>query len=344
MTSYDKPNLKDMTPAELEQVISSLGKEKYRARQLLKWIYGAGVADLAAMTTLALDFRHQLVELVRISALETAGIQTAKDGTKKILYRLEDGLTVESVLIPGKNHWTICISTQAGCQMGCKFCLTGQGDFKRDLLPSEITDQITQARLHTPEGPLLRNCVLMGMGEPLANYENTLKALKIITSDVGLNFSQRRITVSTCGLIPGIEQLGRDICVNLAISLNAADNETRSELMPINRKYPLAELLAACDRYPLPGRRLLTFEYILIDGVNSSRKDADKLCRLLKGTRCKLNLIAFNEFPGAPYRKPPERDVLAFQKILIENHFTTIIRRSHGEEIMAACGQLSAFN
>lgn len=330
-----------MTPSELEQVISSLGKEKYRARQIMKWIYGSGVTDLEAMTTLAADFRRELGELVRISALRIMGIQTAKDGTKKILYQLEDGLTVESVLIPGKNHWTICISTQAGCQMGCKFCLTGQGDFKRDLLPSEITDQITQARLHTPEGPLLRNCVLMGMGEPLANYENTLKALQIITADAGLNFSGRRITVSTSGLIPGIEQLGRDICVNLAISLNAADNKTRSELMPINRKYPLDQLLAACNRYPLPGRRLLTFEYVLIGGVNSSAKDAQNLCRLLKGTRCKLNLIAFNEFLGSPYRKPNEKDVLAFQKILIENHFTAIVRKSHGDDIMAACGQLS---
>ncbi len=340
-SSAAKPDLKDLTGVELEQFIASLGKEKFRARQIMKWLYGSGVNDLQAMTTLARNLRCYLADQVRIGQLKIAGIQTAKDGTKKILYRLEDGYTVESVLIPGKNHWTICISTQVGCQMGCSFCLTGQGDFQRNLRPAEITDQITMARFNLPEGQLLRNCVLMGMGEPLANYENTLQALKIITSDAGLNFSQRRITVSTCGLIPGIIRLGGDICVNLAISLNAADNQTRSKLMPINQKYPLEELLDACRRYPLPGRRMLTFEYILIGGVNSSRAMALKLCRLLKGIRCKLNLIPFNEFPGSPYRKPAEKEVLSFQQALIDNHFTTIIRKSHGEDIMAACGQLS---
>ncbi len=340
-TSSTKPDLKNLTCAELELLIASLGKEKFRARQIMKWLYGFGVNDLQAMTTLARDLRSHLADQVRISSLTIAGIQTAKDGTKKILYRLEDGFTVESVLIPGKNHWTICISTQVGCQMGCGFCLTGQGDFQRNLKPSEITDQITIARFNLPEGPLLRNCVLMGMGEPLANYENTLQALKIITSDAGLNFAQRRITVSTCGIIPAIRRLGGDICVNLAISLNAADNQTRSKLMPINRKYPLEELLDACRQYPLPGGRMLTFEYILIGGVNSSVAMAVRLCRLLKGVRCKFNLIPMNEFPGSPYRRPSEKEVLSFQQTLIDNHFTAIIRKSHGEDIMAACGQLS---
>lgn len=340
-TSLTKPDLKDLTCTELEQLIAALGKEKFRARQIMKWLYGFGVNDLQAMTTLARELRGHLADQVRIGSLTIAGIQTAKDGTKKILYRLEDGLTVESVLIPGKNHWTICISTQVGCQMGCKFCLTGQGNFQRNLRPAEITDQITVARFNLPEGPLLRNCVLMGMGEPLANYENTLQALKIMTDDAGLNFSARRITVSTCGLVPAIIRLGGDICVNLAISLNAADNLTRSKLMPINRKHPLEELVAACRRYPLPGRRMLTFEYILIGGLNSSVEMAVKLCRLLKGVRCKFNLIPFNEFPGSTYRKPTESEVTSFQKVLIDNHFTAIIRKSHGEDIMAACGQLS---
>jgi len=182
---------------------------------------------------------------------------------------------------------------------------------------------------------------LMGMGEPLANYENTVKAIRILISDYGLNFSSRKITVSTCGLAPRIKKLGRDICVNLAISLNATDDRKRDELMPINRKYPLQELLAACREYPMPGRRMLTFEYILLAGVNDSEEDAKRLVRLLRGLHCKLNLIAFNEFPGSAYHTPTPEAVSAFQQILLDHHYTAILRASHGRDILAACGQLS---
>jgi 23S rRNA (adenine2503-C2)-methyltransferase len=225
--------------------------------------------------------------------------------------------------------------------MDCKFCLTASQGFKRNLLPSEIAGQLIALKHETPEGIDIKNIVMMGMGEPLANYENTLKTINILTCDFGLGMSNRKITVSTCGLAPQIIQLGKDICINLAVSLNAADDETRSKIMPINKKYPLEILLDACRQYPMPGRRLLTFEYILIDGFNSSVQDAKKLAVLLKGQRCKLNLIVFNEFPGSPFKSPPQKDVEAFQHTLIDNHYTTMLRKSKGSDILAACGQLS---
>jgi len=336
-----KPNLKDMSLEELEVFISGFGKEKYRARQLMKWLYQLNAGSFKEMTNLSKAFRIQIQELARITEPEIVKTQTSKDGTKKILLRLEDGLFIESVLIPGKNHWTICVSTQAGCRMGCKFCMTGKQGFKRNLLPSEITGQISTLRANMPEGHNIKNIVMMGMGEPLANYENTLKAIKIITSDFGFGFSNRKITVSTCGIAPIINQLGKDICVNLAISLNAPDDKTRSYLMPINKKYHIEILLDACRSYPMPGRRMLTFEYILIAGINDSPEDAEKLARLLKGIRCKLNLIAFNEFPGSTFKTPSQEAIHAFQQILLNHHYTSIIRASKGSDILAACGQLS---
>jgi 23S rRNA (adenine2503-C2)-methyltransferase len=336
-----KPNIKDMTLEEIEAFIGDLGKEKYRARQIMKCIYQQGSRSFDDMTTLARDFRARLSELARICDPEIVKTQTSADTTKKILFRLEDGLHVESVLIPGKNHWTACLSTQAGCQMGCRFCFTGTLGFRRNLLPSEITGQMLQMRFHTPEGPNIKNIVLMGMGEPLANYENTVKAIRNLTGDHGLGFSSRKITVSTCGLAPQILQLGRDICVNLAISLNAPNNAKRNEIMPVNRKYPLEELLKACRNYPMPGRRMLTFEYILMAGFNDSPQDAREVATLLKGLHCKFNLIAFNEFPGSPFRTPPREAIRAFQQVLLDQHYTAVLRASRGSDILAACGQLS---
>jgi len=337
----DKPNLKDMHLPEIESFITTLGKEKYRARQIMKWLYQHGAESFEEMTNLSKDFKVKICDIARIGQPDIVKTQTSKDGTKKLLFGLEDGLFIESVLIPGKNHWTLCVSTQAGCRMGCRFCLTGKRGFKRNLLPSEITGQITKLLFHAPEGENIRNIVMMGMGEPLANYDNTVKAIRIITSDYGLGFSNRKVTVSTCGIAPMIEQLGKDICVNLAISLNAPDNEKRSGLMPINREYPLEKLLAACRNYPMPGRRMLTFEYILMAGVNDSPEDAEKLARLLRGIRSKLNLIAFNEFPGSLFKTPSEKTIKTFQQILVNRHYTTIIRASKGSDILAACGQLS---
>ncbi len=341
-TSFaDKPNLKDLDLPGIETCIAPLGKEKYRARQVMKWLYRHGAESFEEMTNLSKDFRAALSGIARIGQPDIAEIQTSRDGTRKVLFRLEDGLFIESVLIPGKNHWTVCVSTQAGCRMGCAFCLTGKLGLKRNLLPSEITGQITRLRSGTPEGANIKNIVMMGMGEPLANYENTVKAIRIMTSDFGLGFSNRKVTVSTCGIAPMIERMGKDICVNLAISLNAPDNKRRSGLMPVNRKYPLETLLAACRDYPMPGRRMLTFEYILMSGINDAPEDAEKLARLLKGIRCKLNLIAFNEFPGSAFKTPPRETVSIFQQILMDHHYTAILRASKGSDILAACGQLS---
>jgi 23S rRNA (adenine2503-C2)-methyltransferase len=336
-----KPNIRDLSLEEIEALIASLGKEKYRARQIMKWLYAGGATSFAEMTTLAREFRARMEGLTRIAEPAIDRIQESRDGTKKLLFRLEDDLFIESVLIPGRNHWTACISTQAGCAMGCRFCMTGQQGLKRNLHPSEITGQMTMLRRHTPEGPEIKNIVLMGMGEPLANYEHTLKAIRILTSDYGLGFSSRKVTVSTCGLAPQIVQLGKEVCVNLAISLNAPDDQRRDELMPVNRKYPLTELLKACRDYPMPGRRMLTFEYILMAGLNDSPADAEMLARLLRGLHCKLNLIAFNEFPDSAYRTPTPEAISAFQQILLDRHYTAILRASHGRDILAACGQLS---
>ena len=341
MLERSLPNLKDLSLEEIEGFIAAHGKEKYRARQIMKWLYRQGAGSFDEMTNLAKDLRAALAGLVRIGQPKIEAIHTSSDTTKKILFRLEDGLFIESVLIPGKNHWTICISTQAGCRMGCHFCLTGRNGFKRNLRPSEITSQLTTLQHTLPEGPEIKNIVLMGMGEPLDNYAPVLKAIRIITSDYGLGFSNRKVTLSTCGLTPMIRQLGSDICVNLAISLNAPDNQKRSELMPVNRRYPLEQLLDACRDYPMPGRRMLTFEYILMAGVNDSARDAENLALLLKGLHCKLNLIAFNEFPGSPYKTPTEESISAFQRILLKYHYTTILRASKGRDICAACGQLS---
>lgn len=337
------PNLLDFSLEDMEAFIASSGKEKFRARQIMKWLHQSGSVSFEGMTTLARDFRENLTSTARIYRPAIVKIQKAQDGTQKALLKLEDGLCIESVLIPGKSHWTICLSTQAGCAMGCAFCLTARQGFKRNLTPAEIVGQLLTLKHETPEGAYINNVVMMGMGEPLANYDNTLKSIQILTCDFGLGMSSRRITVSTCGLVPQIIDLGRDICINLAVSLNAPDDEIRSQLMPINKKYPMPALLAACKKYPMPGRRLLTFEYILIDKVNSSRADAEKLARLLKDQRCKLNLIVFNEFPGSPFKSPSAQDVSAFQQILLDRHFTAMLRKSKGGDILAACGQLSGY-
>lgn len=335
------PDIKNLSLAEIEALIASLGKERYRARQIMKWLYQKRAVSFDEMTTLSKDLRSHLKTAATLSHPEILSSQTSKDTTRKFLFRLADGLCVESVLIPGRSHWTLCVSTQAGCRMGCRFCCTGSHGLKRNLTPAEITGQISALQSLTVAGPDIKNIVLMGMGEPLDNYDNVVKAIGIITSDYGLGFSSRKVTLSTCGLAPMIERLGKDICVNLAISLNAPDDRRRDELMPINRRYPLKVLLDSCRRYPMPGRRMLTFEYILMSGVNAAPEDADKLARLLKGIRCKLNLISFNEFSGSAYRRPSDEEIRTFQRILAEHHFTAILRASKGSDILAACGQLS---
>lgn len=337
----EKPNLSGLPVDEIEAFIARLGKERYRARQIMKWIHRSGVTDFDEMTNLSKVFREEIQKLARISLPRIEEIREAKDGTKKVLFRLEDDCFIESVLIRERNHWTQCVSTQAGCAMGCRFCLTGRYGLERNLLPSEIVGQITALRFNTPEGSDVKNIVMMGMGEPLANYENTLKAIDIITSDAGAGFSKRKITVSTCGITPMIRRLGEDASVNLAVSLNAPDDRRRSFLMPVNRRFPLRGLIDACRDYPMPRRRMITFEYILMDGVNDSEEDAKILASLLREVHCKFNLIPFNEFPGSEFRRPSDKRIRVFHDILVEEHYTTMTRPSKGADISAACGQLS---
>lgn len=338
----DPADLKDLTPRELESFLAGLGKERFRSRQIMKWMYQAGSQSLDEMTNLSGEFRRSLSGIARIGSIVPEKIQVSVDGTKKALFRLEDGETIESVLIPGKNHWTICLSTQAGCAMGCAFCLTGMAGFRRNLRPSEIVGQLTAFRFRFPEGPLIRNVVMMGMGEPLLNYDNTLKAVDIMTSDVGLGISRRRVTVSTCGIVPMIRRLGTEASINLAVSLNAPDDATRNLIMPVNRRYPLEGLIKACRGYPMPLRRRITMEYILIRDVNDSPEQAKALIRLLRGVRCKFNLIAFNEHPGSTFRTPSQERIAAFQDVLLKNNLTAVVRKSKGRDIMAACGQLTS--
>jgi 23S rRNA (adenine2503-C2)-methyltransferase len=293
------------------------------------------------MTDLSKDLRGFLSERLFISRLEVDGVQTSKDGSRKYLFRLKDGHHIESVLIPEPGHWTLCISTQVGCGMGCAFCLTGRGGLVRNLEPAEIVGQICAARDDLSGDAPLTNVVLMGMGEPLANYKNVVQAIRTVVGNNGLQFSTRRVTLSTAGLPPAIDDLGQDVGVNLAVSLNAADNDTRSRLMPINRTYPIENLLSACRRFPLPHRRTIMFEYVLIAGVNDAPEDAKKLSELLKPLRAKINLIPFNPFDGTEFERPGDDVIEAFQQVLMARHYTAVIRHSKGADICAACGQLS---
>ncbi|MDP2992508.1 MAG: 23S rRNA (adenine(2503)-C(2))-methyltransferase RlmN [Deltaproteobacteria bacterium] len=362
-----KIDLRNMALPELNRWASSLDFEPFRARQIFRWLWRSDVTSFDQMTNLGKELREKLSELSYISHLHPKEIERSQDGTQKFLFALSDGNHIESVLIPEKGHYTLCLSSQAGCAMGCRFCLTGKGGFKRNLKTSEIVNQVlaVQGALLPDEKPSrfsasggdeaspsaperdaapggLTNLVFMGMGEPLANYENLIKSLQILLADEGCGFSSRRVTVSTCGLVPQMEKLGRDITVNLAISLHAPDNETRGLLMPINRTYPLEVLIEACRRFPLPQRRMITFEYLLISGVNDSPEQARALAKLLRDVRAKINLIPFNAYPGSEFKPPPPERVLAFQQILIKNHYTTMIRQSKGADISAACGQLHA--
>ncbi|GBC59450.1 23S rRNA (adenine(2503)-C(2))-methyltransferase [Desulfonema ishimotonii] len=341
----DKTDIKELSQDQLVEWLKSRKMAPYRARQIFKWIYMRQADSFEAMTDLSNALRLLLVENFTLSRLKKRRIETSSDGSKKYLFCLTDGSLVESVLIPEKDHYTLCISSQVGCAQGCAFCLTATGGFVRHLSTGEIVAQVRDAVREIPADDTRRlsNIVFMGMGEPLANYKNVIRAVHVITdSDYGLKFSPRRITLSTAGLVPQLEKLGYDTDVNLAISLNATDNKTRDQLMPINRKYPLEKLLEVCRNYPLRPRRRITFEYILIKGVNDSPRDAGRLAKLLQGIRCKINLIAFNEHAGSDFRRSDEPTILRFQEILHNHNYTAVIRYSKGLDISAACGQLKA--
>jgi 23S rRNA (adenine2503-C2)-methyltransferase len=342
-THLEKKDLKNLGVSELRELIGSLGKERYRTLQVLKWLYFRVAGSFDEMTNLSKGFRKELSRISFISKLLPLRTEEAKDGTKKFLFQLDDGNRIESVLIPEKSRLTLCVSTQAGCAMGCRFCLTGKKGLKRSLTSSEILNQILAARKTLPQKVSITNIVLMGMGEPLANYENTVKALSWMAYPDALKFSSRRITLSTAGLVPEIENLAKEkIAFQLAISLNAPNDETRSQIMPINRRYPLKEVLAACRRFPLKPRTRITFEYVLMEGVNDSLKDAKELVKVLRGIPSKVNLIPLNEAPAIPFKRPPDEKIRRFQEVLMESGLTAIVRASKGFEISAACGQLEA--
>ncbi len=339
----EKIDLKDLSPSELGAFLSSFGRERYRTSQTLRWLYQKDVSSFEAMTNLSRRFRGELAQVSRISSLELMRVEASRDGTRKFLFRLEDGNQIESVLIADKDRLTLCISTQVGCALACRFCLTGTLGWKRQLRPSEIVNQVLAVRETLQGKACVTNIVLMGMGEPLANYTNTVRAIQLLAHPDAFKFSSRRVTLSTAGLVTGLDRLARErISFRLAVSLNAADDETRSLLMPINRRDPLKKLLEACRRFPLKPRTRITFEYVMIDGVNDSPEDAKRLLRLLRGIPSKVNLIPLNEASGIPFKRSLEENVRAFQEILMRGGLTAIVRASKGADISAACGQLQA--
>ena len=336
-------DIKELSVEELSAWLLEHSWESYRARQISRWIYVRQADSFSDMTDLSQSLRDVLSENFTMSRLKILKTESSSDGAKKYLFRLNDGEYIESVLIPEKDHFTLCVSTQVGCLQGCQFCLTAKNGFTRNLTKAEIVSQVRDIANELKESKPLTNIVFMGMGEPLANYDNLIQAIDVITnSDFGLKFSTRRVTVSTAGIVPRLSDLGRDAQVNLAVSLNATDNKTRSMLMPINRQYPLEQLLEACRNFPLKPRRRITFEYILIRGINDLPDDAKRLSRLLQSIKAKINLIPFNEYDGCKFKRPEAADILRFQEILLKNNYTVNIRYSKGLDISAACGQLRA--
>lgn len=330
-------DLKNLSPDELSALMVEMGQKPFRVKQLVRWIYGRGVASFADMTDLSKVFRETLSARATISELQPEVVEQSIDGTRKYLFRLADGQTVESVRIPMEGvRSTLCISTQVGCAMQCVFCLTGTFGLVRNLEPSEIVNQVCAA---LKDGPI-NNIVLMGMGEPLHNLDNVVKALQLFFLDDGFGFGARKVTLSTSGLVPQMRELGERIRVNLAVSLNATTDAVRDQLMPINRRYPLKELMAACREYPLQPSGRITFEYILIRGVNDTPQDAKRLVGLLHGVKAKVNLITYNEHEGSPFHAPTAESIEAFQTYLLSRNIVAIRRVSKGQDISAACGQL----
>ncbi len=347
MSGFIKTNklidIKNYTRDQLSTWLKEKKIQPYRADQIFKWIYIHQADTFSAMTNISKETRSLLSDFFHINRNKVIKTNSSTDGTKKYLFKLHDGESIESVLIPEKSHYTICISTQVGCAQNCSFCMTAKAGFIRNLTTGEIISQICDIKHDLKSQKLLTNIVFMGMGEPLANYKNVKNALNIITdSDYGLKFSNRRVTLSTCGIIPKIPLIGKEFNINLAISLNATNNKIRNKLMPVNKKYPLEALLCACENYPLSKRRKITFEYILIKGINDSLYHAAELTKMLNKQRAKINLIPFNKHPESDYLPPDNKTVEKFQDILHQEGFTAIIRHSKGKDISAACGQLRA--
>ena len=339
-------NLLGLTRPDLETFVAGLGSKPFRARQLMGWIYKRGVGSFENMTDLAKDFRARLAGCAQIRTPEIASVQSSSDGTRKWLLRADSSQAFEMVFIPEDDRGTLCISSQVGCALDCSFCATAQQGFNRNLTTAEIVGQVWLAKRELAEFTAperaVTNVVLMGMGEPLANFRNVVPAMRILLDDLGFDLSRRRVTLSTSGLVPQIYKLAEEINVALAVSLHAPDDALRSELVPINRKHPIAELLEACWHYiDEQNGRSVTFEYVMLDGVNDSLAQARSLARLLAGRPAKVNLIPFNPFPGTRYRRSPPPVIQQFRDELIRRGVLATVRRTRGDDIDAACGQLA---
>jgi 23S rRNA (adenine2503-C2)-methyltransferase len=341
-TAAIKPDLRDLALDELESIVCEAGERAFRARQIMGWLWSRGAESFDAMLDLPVGFREQLKERFRIGSSAQAHVARSIDGTRKLLLRLGDGEEIESVIIPTEGRTTLCISSQAGCAMGCGFCATARMGLHRNLAAGEILGQLMAARRELEPGEILTNYVFMGMGEPLANYPRLHRALTIMTADWGLGISPRRITVSTVGLVPSMERLLADFPVNLAVSLHATTDEVRDRIAPINLRYPLHVLIDACKALPIARRRRITFEYVMLAGVNDSTDDARRLAKMLAPLRAKVNLIFFNPFLDSTYAPSSRERVEGFQAILHRGNLTATIRESRGRDIAAACGQLYA--
>ena len=341
-SAASKPDLRDLALDELESIVREAGERAFRARQIMGWVWSRGAESFDAMLDLPAAFREELKSRFTIGSIARAQVARSSDGTHKLLLRLGDGEEIESVIIPTEGRTTLCISSQAGCAMGCGFCATARMGLHRNLTAGEILGQLMAARRELEPGEILTNYVFMGMGEPLANYPRLHRALTIMTADWGLGISPRRITVSTVGLVPSMERLLADFPVNLAVSLHATTDEVRDRIAPINLRYPLHVLIEACKALPIARRRRITFEYVMLAGVNDSTDDARRLAKMLAPLRAKVNLIFFNPFADSPFAPSARERVEGFQAILHRGNLTATIRESRGRDIAAACGQLYA--
>ena len=345
----DRINLVGLDRAELIAAMATIGAPKFRANQLWQWIYNKGATEFDAMTSLSKSFRAELAERFVVRRPETTRDLASIDGTRKWLLKFPDGQEVETVHIPEEDRGTLCVSSQVGCTLTCKFCHTGTQKLVRNLTAAEIVGQVMHARDRLEEWTAaegehkLTNIVMMGMGEPLYNYENVSKALKIVMDNEGISLSKRRITLSTAGVVPMIEQCGEELGVNLAISLHAVTDELRDVIVPINKKYPIAQLLDACRTYPgSSNARRITFEYVMLKDVNDSPAEARELVRLLAGIPAKVNLIPFNAWPGAPFEVSTDAAIKVFADIVNAAGYSSPVRRPRGADILAACGQLKS--
>lgn len=336
-----KLNIKDLSLNELSLKLEELGLKGFRADQVKQWLHQKQVSSFDEMTNIKKEYRDLLEETFEIPRFTIDTVQESTDGTRKYLFTLPDGKKIESVLIPDKNRNTLCVSSQVGCAMDCQFCLTATMGLFRNLTIYEIVEQVA-AVIRDREGVCrVTNLVFMGMGEPLANTKNLYASLEILTDQKCFGLSRHHITVSTSGLAPQIEKFGDQTGVKLAISLNATTDEVRDAIMPINKKYPLERLFEACRNMNLPKRNRITFEYVMLHGVNDTLDDARRLVNMLSHLKAKVNLLPFNEFPGSPFKRPPDKWVLQFQKILLDKGYVAVIRRSRGRDILGACGQLA---